>query len=223
MTSRIAVGLALRVRLLREAVALTLDRADDMVSVVAEATVAAVLAAPRFDELDVLILDTFEDPHLMALRIADAHRARANLLILALGVDEFEPPVVDYLQAGAAGYVDQASTADDLLRTIRSVARGEMPCSPLVAARLSARLRAFGLRSQTGRVRSGELSAQLTDRETEVLACLDDGLSNKQIALRLQLAQPTVKNHIHSLLEKLEASNRGEAVATARRHRAIPL
>ena len=72
MTSFIAIGLALRVRLLREAVALTVDRADGMVSVVVEATVAAVLAAPRFDELDVLILDTFEDPHLMALRIADA-------------------------------------------------------------------------------------------------------------------------------------------------------
>ena len=129
--------------------------------------------------------------------------------------------MIDYLQAGAAGYLDQASTADDLLCTIRSVVRGEMPCSPVVAARLSARLRAFGLRSQTGPARSRECSAPLTDREIEILGCLDDGLSNKQIALRLQLAMPTVKNHVHRLLEKLEASSRGEAVATARHHRSM--
>ena len=194
-----------------------------MVVVVSEATVAAVVATSSFDELDVLVLDTFEDPGLMALRIAEARRIRANLLILVLGVDEFEPPVVDYLQAGAAGYVDQASTADDLLRTIRSVVRGEMPCSPLVAARLSARLRAFGPQSRARPADSRGCSAQLTDRETEILDCLDNGLSNKQIALRLQLALPTVKNHVHSLLEKLEASSRGEAVAVFRRHRAMPL
>ena len=93
--------------------------------------------------------------------------------------------------------------------TIRSVVRGEMPCLPVVAARLSARLRAFGPRSQTGPLRSRGCSAQLTDRETEILGCLDNGLSNKQIAVRLQLALPTVKNHLRSLLDKLEASSPG--------------
>ena len=85
MVFPIAVGLALRVRLLREAVALTVDRAEDMVIVVAEATIAAVLATSSVDELDVLVLDTFEDPHLMTLRIAEARRARGRSAHLSFG------------------------------------------------------------------------------------------------------------------------------------------
>jgi two-component system nitrate/nitrite response regulator NarL len=219
--SGIAVGLALRVRLLREAVALAFDGAVDISVLAAGATLSSLMAAPSFPQLDVVLLDTFEDLEPLALRIAEVRRMRGDLLLVVFAVDEHETAVIDYLQAGAAGYIDQGSTGAEVLDTIRSVVRGEMPCSPVVAARLSARLRAFAPRDRRQAMARGDGPSRLTAREIEILVCLEEGLSNKQIALRLQVALPTVKNHVHSLLEKLEAPNRGQAVAEARRSRLL--
>ena len=61
-----------------------------------------------------------------------------------------------------------------------------------------------------------EPDVRLTARETQILALIDDGLANKEIASRLHISLPTVKNHVHNLLEKLDVTRRGEAVARAR-------
>lgn len=62
----------------------------------------------------------------------------------------------------------------------------------------------------------------LTARELEIVALIDAGLSNKEIAARLHIQLTTVKNHVHNILEKLAVRRRTEAVATVRRHRMLP-
>ena len=90
--------------------------------------------------------------------------------------------------------------------------RGEAACSPRVAAALLRRVADRGARA---RRLDGEF-APLTSRERQIVALIDEGLSNKEIAARLCIELSTVKNHVHNLLEKLGARGRGEAAARVR-------
>jgi len=100
---------------------------------------------------------------------------------------------------------------DDLVNTIHSVARGELLCSPRIAATLFRALHAQGSRPDGDR-----LALTLTAREREIAPLIDRGLSNKEIAAQLRIEVATVKNHVHNLLEKLQVASRGEAAARLR-------
>jgi two-component system nitrate/nitrite response regulator NarL len=108
--------------------------------------------------------------------------------------------------------VTQDASLDDLAGTIRGVLRGELRCPPRIAATLFKRVAALAAPGRPA------LATVLTAREREVLAVLDEGLSNKQIAARLCIEIATVKNHVHHILEKLQVASRSEATAYARRH-----
>jgi DNA-binding NarL/FixJ family response regulator len=100
-----------------------------------------------------------------------------------------------------------------LTAVLRAV-KGEAVCPPRIAAGLFRRVAA--LSSASSDQASLQSEARLTAREAEVLALIDDGLSNKQISRRLYIEVPTVKNHVHSILDKLGARSRGEAAARVR-------
>ena len=123
---------------------------------------------------------------------------------------ESEQDVVACAEAGVAGYVTRDASIDDLVATIDSVVRGEALLSPTVGATL---LRGVAAPAVGDRHDIGE---RLTAREWEVLDLVGEGLSNKQIAKRLEIETPTVKNHVHNILEKLDAHSRTEAAARAR-------
>jgi two-component system, NarL family, nitrate/nitrite response regulator NarL len=158
------------------------------------------------------------DVVLLDLRASDGHEA-AQLLsetfagsgIVALGLSEAGDDVLEWAECGIAGYVTRDSSLDELRETIVAVARGELLCSPHVAARLLRRVATLA----SARHNSGA-PALLTPREREVVALIDEGLSNKQIAGRLFIEVPTVKNHVHNILEKLQVTRRGEAAARLR-------
>jgi DNA-binding NarL/FixJ family response regulator len=113
--------------------------------------------------------------------------------------------VIACAEAGIAAYVAREGSLDDLVATLHSVMRGEARVSPRIAAVL---LRRVGDMA-TGRAQRVRASP-LTERETEIAGLVADGLSNKQIARRLRIRLPTVKNHVHNILEKLEVGRRTE-------------
>jgi len=131
--------------------------------------------------------------------------------VVALGVSETEADVLACAEAGAAAYVSRDASVQDLLDTLERAARGEALCSPRIMGSLFRRLGTL----TRGRSRTPVLN-RLTDREREVLALLDEGLLNKEIALRLSIGLSTVKCHVHNILEKLEVRSRGEAAARFR-------
>jgi two-component system nitrate/nitrite response regulator NarL len=133
--------------------------------------------------------------------------AGAGVPVVIFGVHEREDEIIEYAEAGVAGYVTRDSSLEELVEVLESVARGETLLSPRIAALLLRRV-------QTS-ARPGPVD-RLTPREAEILRLIDDGLSNKQIARRLTIELPTVKNHVHSILEKLEVKRRGEAAARVR-------
>jgi DNA-binding NarL/FixJ family response regulator len=137
--------------------------------------------------------------------------------VLALTVSESEEELLAAAEAGISGYVTHQSSLDELVDAVHSVARGEMLCSPRVAALLLRQVGALARRevpvAGLDSDRSGE---RLTMRELEILELIDAGRSNKEIARELYIEVPTVKNHVHNILEKLHACRRGEAAAKVR-------
>lgn len=195
------------VRLFREGLSRILDAAG--VDVVALATAETVVADAQRAQPDVAILDvTMPDALDVLRRLVDGAPA---LRVVAVGVADDERDVVACAEAGAVGYVSCESGAEQLLATIASVTRGEVLCSPRVAALLFRRIAA-----RPGAEAKPTAASPLTRREGEVLALIDRGLSNKEIAAHLRIGITTVKNHVHSILEKLHAGRRGEAAALAR-------
>lgn len=112
------------------------------------------------------------------------------------------------IRAGAMGYLLKDTPAEKLITTIRTVADGEPFIQPEIASRALREL-----------VRPDASPLEpLTERESEVLVLLAQGMSNKEIAGRLVLTEGTVKNHVSSILSKLQAENRTQAADIARRH-----
>jgi DNA-binding NarL/FixJ family response regulator len=131
--------------------------------------------------------------------------------IVALAVPEEEGHVLACAEAGVSSYVPREASLADLAAAIEAAARGEVVCPPQIAASLFRRVRVLSRQ----RPPSHELPA-LTTRQWEILDLIDEGLSNKEIAGRLYIEVPTVKNHIHNILDKLQVRRRSEAAARVR-------
>lgn len=140
--------------------------------------------------------------------VTRAIRARApDVRVIVISVSDGD--VLRFAEAGIAGYVTREASTAELLAAIASVQRGEALCSPRAAAALLNRVATLA---------KGPVAAPgpLTAREKEILALIDAGLSNKEIAARLFIGVPTVKTHVHNILRKVGASRRGQAAARAR-------
>lgn len=140
----------------------------------------------------------------------------ADVLVLTtFDLDEY---VFGALRAGASGFLLKDSDAAALLTAVRTVASGEGLIAPAVTRRLIAEF--ASPRTATRPSRAGDASDPtvldaLTPREREVLGCLGRGLSNADIALRLAMAEATVKTHVSRLLAKLDLRSRVQAAVLA--------
>jgi DNA-binding NarL/FixJ family response regulator len=133
--------------------------------------------------------------------------------VVVLGVHEVESEVMACAEAGVAGYVTREASLEELVNVVESVARGESLLAPRIGALL---LRRVAEAAKHSRIPAAV--DRLTPREIEIVGLIDEGLSNKQIAGQLSIELATVKNHVHSILEKLEVGRRAEAAARVRQH-----
>jgi DNA-binding NarL/FixJ family response regulator len=164
---------------------------------------------------DVVVLD-MSLPHSRETSRA-LRAALPRTAIVALGMPGSEGYVLDCAEAGMCGYVSRDGTLDDLVRAIVRIASGdEAVCSPPLAGGLLRRLAARAA-SDAAPEPVAAPGAPLLTRRQEIVALIDSGLTNKQIARELCIELPTVKNHVHAILERLGARTRGEAAAAIRR------
>ncbi|PYO78946.1 MAG: DNA-binding response regulator, partial [Gemmatimonadetes bacterium] len=121
--------------------------------------------------------------------------------------------VHDFVTAGASGFIAKDATLDEFVDTIRAVASG----TDVLPAALTATLFSHIAKLAVGRKHADVAKAvRMTERERAVFDLIADGLSNKEIALRLHLATNTVKGHVHNILEKLALRTRLQIAAYAR-------
>lgn len=132
--------------------------------------------------------------------------------VVVVGIRESEAEILRYVEAGADGYVLRDNSVETLLETVHAAAEERALVSPDVAYALMARLRE--LAQLFSRVDAGVgVPVDLTPREQEVLDLVGKGLTNREIADRLYIEVGTVKNHVHSILQKLDVSSRDDAAA----------
>lgn len=160
-------------------------------------------AVARFEELhpDVTLMD-LQMPGLDGVGAIAKIRARhPDACILVLTTFDTDDDIERALRAGARGYLLKDAAVDELTNAIREVHAGRTRVAPAVAAKLADRM----------------TQVQLTMRELTVLRLLADGKTNKEIGVKLSIAESTVKVHLTHLFEKLGVSSRTEAIASAAR------
>jgi DNA-binding NarL/FixJ family response regulator len=127
--------------------------------------------------------------------------------VLVLTAFSDQSRVSDALRAGADGYLLKDAEPEDILDGIREVVRGGSPLDPAAARILL----------DTSRARS-DAADMLTAREREVLVLVEAGLNNRQIARKLDIAERTVKSHLHNIFQRLGVTHRTEAALWAQRN-----
>jgi DNA-binding NarL/FixJ family response regulator len=198
-------------RLVREALAALLDRLPDM------RVVAVGAADPAFlDEAkpDVLLLDVgLRDED--SLRVAAAvtkHPSGAKIIVMDLL--PINDDIVQFVNAGVSGFVLKDATFDEFVATIRTVAAG----GKVLPTRMTESLFFQIAAAAAARNREQVLEdVRMTRREREVVDLIGEGLSNKEIAQRLNIASHTVKSHVRNVMEKLALHTRLQIAAYVRR------
>lgn len=189
--------------IVRQGLIAVLEDEEDFVIAAEAGSAEEALSLVARARPDVILLD-------LELPGAGGVTAIPNLLaasptsrIIAFTAYDTEELVLGALRAGARGYLLKGSSAVEIARAIREVAAGGSALTPRVASRLVAE------------VRTPRGAGRLTPREREVLGLIAQGLPSKQIGRTLNISERTVKFHTASLLRKLEAENRPQAIAHA--------
>lgn len=193
----------------RDGLAALVASLPDMAVTAVAADGAQAVAAAEAGNVDVVLMDL----NLPLLSGVEATRRIAGLpsapAVLVITMVDDDDTVVAALNAGARGYVLKGAPADEIAAAVRTVAAGGAVFGAGVAARVLA------LTTGMPGVRRREPDG-LTEREREILELLAAGLSNAQIARRLQLSLKTVQNYVSRILDKLQVSDRTQAALYVR-------
>jgi DNA-binding NarL/FixJ family response regulator len=168
---------------------------------------------PQIVLLDATLTD---GPRFVGRILTVAPQAR----VVPFAVTETAENVIAWAEAGVAGYIPRTIALADVASVLSTIMRDEQACSARIAASLLRRLSHATIASNIQADVSPGLD--LTAREMQVLELLAAGLSNKDIARRLNIGVATTKSHVHNLLGKLRVQRRGQAALWIREHYAGP-
>jgi two-component system nitrate/nitrite response regulator NarL len=201
---QIRVFIVSNVRLHREGL-VALLRGCPSIQVLGAVSVQETQNMLRTTATDVALLDAVSPSD--SDMVGTVRKICARVRILAVGVRETASEVLACAAAGIDGYVPMDAALGDMVTAIENVVRGELTCSPKVAA---------SLYQCIGFSRVAAASPLLTTRELQVADLMNRGCPTKEIAWRLGVQPCTAKNHVRNILHKLQVHGRGQAVAKLR-------
>jgi DNA-binding NarL/FixJ family response regulator len=192
-------------RLLREGITAMINEQPDMkVVAVSGGNENTVLKAHTVRPQVILIDLGLRNQN--GLRVVASMRKEApELKVIGMGLIPTQSDIVEFVQAGASGFILKDATVEDFLRTIRSVTRGEKVLPPPLTGSLFSHVVEYAVKKGKGQLNK---AVKMTKREREIIALIAEGLSNKDISSRLNIATYTVKSHVHNVLEKLALHSR---------------
>jgi two-component system, NarL family, response regulator DevR len=210
---KVAVFLVAENRLLREALTRILDKKSDFAVVGAYAFSPPVVEQIITAHPDVLVMDSFTAATAHVEMIREARCRVPALKVVLIGMDSDEQAFLRSVREGAMGYVLKDASALEVVAAVRAVASGEGVCPPQLCAALFRYVA-----RQWNQVPSFQVkvSLGLTTRQQQLVLLIGRGLTNKEIATQLQLAEQTVRNHVHRMLRKVGANDRLAVVELCR-------
>jgi two-component system NarL family response regulator len=212
LDSPIRLLLVNEVRLMGDVIVAALEDQPDIQVIACVTTTDEALQVVRERNVDVVLVSTSLPSHGGLYLISAITKTSPATKVLALGLTEEKKRVLRYVEAGASGYILQDHSLADLVEIVRATQEGRVFVSPHIAAAMMERLTDLA-QMFTGIEMNMTDTTSLTSREVEVLELISRRFTNQQIAHQLVIEVGTVKNHVHSILEKLNVSSRGEAAA----------
>jgi DNA-binding NarL/FixJ family response regulator len=210
--SSVSVFLLAQNRLLREALAKVLSRKNDVEIVgscaVSPNSVKEIMAAAP----EVLVVDSFATSVAHLAFVREVQARVVGLKLVMIGMEPDEQQFLHAVREGALGYVLKDASAAEVVSAVRAVANGDGVCPPQFCAFL---FRHVARERQLPNLQLRE-NLGLTNREQQLVWLISRGLTNKEIASQLQLAEQTVRNHVHRMLRKLGAPHRMAVVEMCR-------
>ena len=202
--------------IVRDGVKSLINANPDLIVVAEAGTVKEAVDQAMRTKPDVVVMDVrlADGSGIEATREIRAKLDKTQVLMLTSFADD--EALFSSIMAGARGYVLKKIRGGDVVRAIRTVGRGESLLDPAATAAVLERLR------QGKHVVSDEKLARLSPQEERILMLVAEGHTNRQIGVRLRLAEKTVKNYVSTILGKLEVSRRAEAAAYLARRRGMP-
>ncbi len=139
--------------------------------------------------------------------IKEAKESMPSLEIMAHTVFEDRENVFSAIKAGASGYILKGSSPREIVEAIYEINKGGAPMSPKIARKVIHEFRDEGVGEQY----------DLSQREKDIVKCIEQGLTYKEISIKLNISSHTVHTHIKNIYEKLQAKDRNEALVKARK------
>ena len=217
MAKRILVLVIEDNRLVRDELAALLDAQPDFKVVAAAEGANAGLLQVRATKPHVVLVDAALGNHDSHRLVETVRKEAPESKVIVMDLLPAQEDVIAFIQAGANGFIVKDATIEDFVRTIRSVAEGADVVPPALTGTLLSHIVDQAVTRGAAAVLE---SVQMTKREREITGLIADGLSNKEIAQRLNIATYTVKSHVHNILEKLALHSRLQIAAHA--HKAAP-
>ena len=206
--------------LFRRGLIMVLESEPD-IEVVAEAQDGAEVIAKTEEFVPDVVLMDVRMPKLNGIEAARTIREMVpSVKIVMLTVSDEEDDLFDAIKAGANGYLLKEISIEEVADAIRSVTTGQSLLSPSMASKL---LNEFNALAKQADEKPRLAAPRLTTRELEVLKLVAQGMSNRDVAEQLFIAENTVKNHVRNILEKLQLHSRMEAVVYAVREKLLDI
>lgn len=199
-------------RLLREGLTAMIHAEAGLRVLASTSDVDEALERARASNPDVVMLSLGLANHNSLMLTETIRRELPDTKVIVTGLLASQVDVAAYVRAGASGFIMRDASFEELFETIRQVATGKhvLPNALTTSLFTQIVLNADGTVAPIDR---NAVRERVTAREREVIDALADGLSNKEIAARLEIAVHTVKSHVHNVLEKLSLHSRLEVAA----------
>lgn len=217
MAKRILVLVIEDNRLVREGLAALLNAQPDFKVIAAAEGGSAGLLQVRETKPHVVLVDATLGSHDSHRLVESVRKEVPESKVIVMDLLPAREDIIEFIKAGANGFIVKDATIEEFVKTIRSVADG----ADVVPASLTGTLLSHIVDQAVHRSTAAVLEAvQMTKREREITSLIAEGLSNKEIAQRLNIATYTVKSHVHNILEKLALHSRLQIAAHA--HKSAP-
>jgi len=192
-------------RLLREGITAIINAEPDMSVVAATEGGTNTLQIAHKLNPHILLIDLSLQTQEGVRIVRSVSSELPEVKVIGMGLIPTQSDIVEFVEAGASGFIMKDSTTVDFLGAIRSVAKGAKIIPPSLTSSLFSHVIDRALKERKVRLTN---AVRMTKREREVVALIAGGMSNKEIAVKLSIATPTVKSHVHNILEKLALHTR---------------